>query len=74
MWLASGEEQFIDGGKAVARRAAQQGVSVTWTQFEAMPHCFVALPELNRSRQAEMLMVKWATFCRECADGAFRGQ
>ena len=74
MWLASGEEQFLDGGKAVARRAALQGVNVTWTQFEAMPHCFVALPALDRSRQAEMLMIKWAAFCKECVNGAYKGQ
>ncbi len=69
LWLASGDEQFVDGGKAVARRAALQGVNVTWTQFEAMPHCFVALPRLSRSKQAEILMVKWAVFCKECAAG-----
>ena len=74
MWLASGDEQFIDGGKAVARRAASQGVHLTWTQFEAMPHCFVTLPGLSRSKQAKMLMGKWAAFCRGCAAGDFVGK
>ena len=66
IWLASGEEQFVDGGKAVARRAAQQGVNVTWTQYQAMPHCFPTIPGLDRSKQATMVMNEWANFCREC--------
>lgn len=74
MWLASGEEQLLDGGKAVARRAALQGVNVTCTQFEAMLLCFVSLPALSHSRQAEMLMIKWATFCKKYVNGTFRGQ
>ncbi len=64
MWFAVGEEQLIDSSKAVARRAAQDGVSVTWTQFEAMPHCFATLPGLNRSKQAKMCFDQWARFCR----------
>lgn len=73
MWFASGDEQCIDGGKAVARRAALQGVKVTWTQFEAMPHCFITLPGLSGSKQTEILLNKWAAFCRDCAKGAFIG-
>ena len=68
MWFAVGEEQLIDSSKAVARRAAGDGVRVTWTQFEAMPHCFATLPGLNRSKQAEILFGKLAGFCRECVE------
>ena len=74
IWLAGGEELFSDGAKAVARRAASQDVSVTWTQFEAMPHCFPIVPGLTRSKQAQVLMEKWATFCRECVNGALIGR
>lgn len=74
IWLASGEELFADGAKTVARRAALQHVDVTWTQFEAMPHCFPMIPGLTHSRQAWMLMAKWATFCRECVDGSLIGR
>jgi acetyl esterase/lipase len=66
LWISSGEEQFLDGGKAVARRAANQGVGVTWTVYEAMPHCFSMLPGLNRSPQSKLLMKKWAQFCKDC--------
>ena len=69
MWFAVGEEQLIDSSKAVARRAARDGVSVTWIQFEAMPHCFATLPGLNRSRQADILFEKLGRFCRECVEG-----
>ena len=69
IWLASGEELFADGAKAVARRAALQGVDVTWTQFQAMPHCFPTVPGLNQTAQARLLMKKWGKFCRECVEG-----
>ena len=68
MWFAVSEEQLIDSSKAVARRAARNGVSVSWTQFEAMPHCFATLTELNRSKQAGLLFEKLARFCRECLE------
>ncbi len=68
MWFAVGEEQLIDSSKAVARRAARDGVNVTWMQFEAMPHCFATLPGLNRSKQAEMCFERWGGFCRDCLD------
>ena len=70
MWLASGEELFIDGAKAVARKAAAQGVNVTWIEFEAMPHCFPMMPGLKRSRQTRAFMEMWATVCQDCVKGA----
>ncbi|KAL8807287.1 MAG: hypothetical protein Q9182_000792 [Xanthomendoza sp. 2 TL-2023] len=74
IWLASGDELFSDGAKTVARRAALQDVNVTWIQFEAMPHCFPAVPGLTHSSQAHMLMEKWATFCRACVNGKLAGR
>ncbi|KAL8815811.1 MAG: hypothetical protein Q9223_005090 [Gallowayella weberi] len=74
IWLASGEELFTDGAKTVARRAALQDVNVTWVQFEAMPHCFPAVPGLTNSSQARILMEKWATFCQLCVKGELAGQ
>ena len=68
MWFAVGEEQLIDSSKAVACRAARDGVSVSWTQFKAMRHCFATLPGLNRSKQAGLLFEKLAGFCRECVE------
>ncbi|KAI4096957.1 MAG: hypothetical protein LQ344_000760 [Seirophora lacunosa] len=68
MWFAVGEEQFVDAARAVARRAAQQGVQVDWVQFEAMPHCFATLPGLDITWQAKICMQKWAAFCRACIE------
>ena len=68
MWFGCGEEQFLDGAKAVARKAAEQGVSVSWLVFEAMPHCFFTLPVLSQSKHASLLMERWATFCRQCIE------
>ncbi|KUJ24273.1 alpha/beta-hydrolase [Mollisia scopiformis] len=75
-WISSGEEQFLDGGKAVARRAASQGVGVSWTVYEAMPHCFSMLPGLNQSAQSKLIMKKWAQFCKECvlSPNSFKGR
>lgn len=75
-WISCGEEQYLDGGKAVARRAASQGVGVTWTVYEAMPHCFSMLPKFSQSPQAKMLREKWAQFCKDCVKRpeAFRGR
>lgn len=63
IWFAVGEEQFVDGANAIARRLEGQGVSVTWVLFEAMPHCFATLPGLNKSPQADMCFRRWADFC-----------
>ncbi|KAL8958170.1 MAG: hypothetical protein Q9193_004718 [Seirophora villosa] len=68
MWFAVGEEQFVDAARAVARRAAQQGVQVDWVQFEAMPHCFATLPGLDTAWQAKTCMQKWAAFYRACVE------
>lgn len=68
MWFGSGQEQFFDGAKAVARRAAQQGVSVSWLEFEAMPHCFSMMPGLNRSPQSSLIVERWAAFCVCCVE------
>ena len=67
LWFAVGSEIFYDGAKTVARKAARQGVSVTWREFEAMPHCFFMLPPLQRTKQAAMVYDAWAAFFRECA-------
>lgn len=68
MWFAVGDEQFVDASRAVARRAAQQGVQVDWIQFEAMPHCFAKLPGLDTGWQSITCMQKWATFCKACVE------
>lgn len=43
LWLCYGQEMLVDEGKAIAKTAATQGVSVVWEEWEAMPHCFAQL-------------------------------
>ncbi|OBT73278.1 hypothetical protein VF21_08448 [Pseudogymnoascus sp. 05NY08] len=47
IFVVSGEEMLADEGKAFAQKAAAQGVTVVWEQYEAMPHCFSLLLEGN---------------------------
>lgn len=65
MWLGYGEELLADEGKSVASLAAQQGVTVIWEQFEAMPHCFsMIMDQLEAGRKCSK---DWADFCATVA-------
>ncbi|KAL8692837.1 MAG: hypothetical protein Q9218_002220 [Villophora microphyllina] len=67
MWFGYGEEMLADEGKSVASLAAQQGVTVVWEQFEAMPHCFSMIFEhLEAGRRG---FKDWANFCAVVAAG-----
>ena len=70
MWFGAGEELFYDGAKAIARKAAQQGVRVEWIEFEAMPHCFFTHPIPSGREQSRLFYQKWAEFCESCTSGA----
>lgn len=45
MWVETGEELLSDEDKYIATVAAQQGVTVVYDEFEAMPHCFALVLE-----------------------------
>lgn len=45
VFLCCGEEMLADEGKVFAQRAARQGVTVVFEQYEAMPHCFALMLE-----------------------------
>jgi acetyl esterase/lipase len=40
IFVSCGEELLTDECKVFAQKAARQGVTVVWEQYEAMPHCF----------------------------------
>lgn len=66
MWFCYGEEMLADEGKAVASLAAQQGVTVVWEQFDAMPHCFsMIFEQLEAGRKC---FKRWADFCASVGD------
>ncbi|CAO1601711.1 hypothetical protein XANCAGTX0491_005354 [Xanthoria calcicola] len=68
MFFSCGEEMLADEGKAVASLAAEQGVTVIWEQYEAMPHCFpILLEQLEAGRKA---VKNWAAFCSKVAGGS----
>ena len=67
MWIMTGEELLTDEDCVVAARAASQGVTVEFEQYEAMPHCFaMLLPHLQTSKRCYK---SWGEFCRRCVEG-----
>ncbi|KAK8192498.1 hypothetical protein M8818_007667 [Zalaria obscura] len=67
LWIETGEELLTDEDAVVAARAASQGVTVVWEQYEAMPHCFaMLLPKLPNSRRC---VSSWGAFCRSSVEG-----
>lgn len=66
MWICTGQEMLADEGKVVAARAASQGVTVQFEDYEAMPHVFaMLLPALASSNRC---MRSWGDFCRRCVE------
>ena len=57
---------MVDEGKFIAQRAADQGVKVTWEEYEVMPHCFALLPPFGRLPQTRQAIAKCAAFCKTC--------
>ncbi|OBT92034.1 hypothetical protein VE01_10298 [Pseudogymnoascus verrucosus] len=62
IFVVSGEEMLADEGKAFVQKAAAQGVTVVWEQYEAMPHCFSLLLEGNPV--GAMSFDSWAEFVK----------
>ncbi|KAL8914921.1 MAG: hypothetical protein Q9171_000548 [Xanthocarpia ochracea] len=67
IFFVSGEEMLADEEKAVASLAAEQGVTVIWEQYEAMPHCFPLL--LEHLQASQKGFKNWAAFCAKVAGG-----
>lgn len=66
LWLCTGQEMLSDEDCIVAARAASQGVTVQFEEYEAMPHCFAMLmPHLPT---ADRCMRSWGDFCRRCVE------
>jgi len=65
--MGYGEEMLVDEGKMVASKAAKQGVTVIWEQWEAMPHCFAML--LEGLEAGKRVFKDWAAFCDAVGGG-----
>ena len=66
MWISCGEESTLDSCKVVASRAAEQGGTVVWHEYEGMPHVFPLLPGLSQLPQVKKCLGDWGDFCRRC--------
>lgn len=66
LWFSYGQEMLLDEGRAVATRAAKQGVSVVWDEWEAMPHCFAQV--LRYLPAAQKCYTRWAGFCEQVVE------
>lgn len=66
LWFGYGQEMLVDEGRAVARRAARQRVSVVWDEWEAMPHCFAQM--LQHLPAGRKCYARWAGFCEQVVE------
>lgn len=67
VYLVYGQECLTDEGRIVARRLAQQGVPVQYSEFEAMPHCFALIFEhLNGGKRC---FASWTQFMKDVVEG-----
>lgn len=66
MWFSVGQERMADSSKIIAQTAYNDGVSVQWSQYEAMPHCWMFfMPKLP---QAIQVYKRWGEACRQLAE------
>lgn len=66
LWMNTGSEMLTDEDKIVAAKAAVQGVSIHYEQYEAMPHCFpMLIPHL---KQSDMCLRSWGTWCKKAVE------
>ena len=67
LWFAYGTECLTDEGRIVARRTAQQGGSVIWQEYEAMPHCFSLIFE--HLPGGVKCFESWVQFMKDVVEG-----
>ena len=56
---------LVDNSRVIAQRAANQGCTVVWAEYEAMPHCFPFIFDLP---QTDHSFKRWARFCYACVE------
>lgn len=62
MFFASGQEMIVDAVKVIAQTAFNQGTTVVFQEYEAMPHIFMWT--CAGSPQSEKCWKDWADFCK----------
>jgi acetyl esterase/lipase len=66
LFFSVGQEMLRDEDAVLAQRAAAQGVTVVWREFEAMPHCFAMLLENNNG--SPLHYQETGRFCRDVVE------
>ena len=65
--FAYGTEMLSDEGKVVAQKMAQQGGTVVWEEYDAMPHCFCMIME--KLEASKICLESWAQFAKDVVEG-----
>ncbi|KAF2147723.1 hypothetical protein K461DRAFT_283317 [Myriangium duriaei CBS 260.36] len=66
LWMMTGDEMLYDENAVVAVKAREQGVTVQWEHYEAMPHVFsMLIPHLGTSNSC---YTNWGQFGKDCVD------
>jgi len=67
MYNETGQELLTDEDKYLATKAASQGVTVVFEEYEAMPHCFALI--LETLPAARMFFSGWSQFIKQAVEG-----
>ncbi|KAL2111730.1 hypothetical protein VUR80DRAFT_9451 [Thermomyces stellatus] len=67
IFVVCGEEKLTDEGKLFAQKAARDGATVVWEQYEAMPHCFALV--LEGTAEAASYFQGWTRFVERISEG-----
>ena len=67
IFFASGQEMIVDAVKVIAQTAFNQGTTVVFQEYEAMPHIF--LWTCAGSPQSEKCWNDWTNFCKAIRQG-----
>ena len=62
---------LVDNSKVIAQRAAHEGCTVVWLEYEAMPHCFLFNFNLP---QTDDTFERWANFCSACVERPYHSK
>ncbi|KAL9055518.1 MAG: hypothetical protein Q9162_003515 [Coniocarpon cinnabarinum] len=66
LWMACGQERLSDSQKLLVARCAQQGVTVLFSEYRGMPHCFAG--RLHKLPQTRRCYETWAKACLRFCD------
>lgn len=55
----------MDGGRVIAQKCINDGVTVIWEEFKAMPHCFAQIGALKKSDQVVKCWENWSEFIKQ---------